>query len=593
MAWKYIDDWTGVIWVPDGTPGSSPLPGGAVDAAMWYNMPTTDNVGNQLPVPSYITNDVGTVTSVNPTAAPSIKEANLVGSLPTLSENVSARYETAIAALRAAGATDADINEMRTIIGAGSGMPAYDWIALFGDRPELLEMWKQASPEGRTALYNQIQTAYTNANAQSDSEFWRDNLMGTLAVAGGALGLNAGLSAISGGALGDVAGLTGGLLSNPAVTPPTSVLDPGLTSSLAEFTTPGVGVLSPEQLAAAGVGGYGDATAAAIASGLSGITAPLPGLGTSVTSPAPGTTTTQAATPPASTTTTPPTATPSGADLGYEVGATPAANAAANAAYPSPDIWTQISEALGGVPGAITSGISSGVNSAVSGLTSGLFGEGGAGNVGSWLPAVIGAIIGGTQGQPAPITTDITPWNASYLNQGQAAAANLLNTNQLNLPAVPNLPVMDDAFVNQAIQAATAPMYYDFATKVMPAIRADFGDAYGSTRQDIAYGLGMDALARNAGNVGAQISSALYPSVFNSQVNAIQWPYQQQAAQAERKFTAPWENVTSAANIFTGASGRGATSNTQMPSTPWWQTAVGGAAATQGAWDKIFGGKQA
>jgi len=207
-----------------------------------------------------------------------------------------------------------------------------------------------------------------------------------------------------------------------------------------------------------------------------------------------------------------------------------------------------------------------------------------------WLPALIGAIIGGTQGDAADLETTQTPWNVDYLNQGQDAALNLMNNNPLNLPDIPNLPTMDDQFIHTAINAATAPMYYDFATKVMPAIRSDFGDAYGSTRQDIAYGLGMDALARNASNVSGQISSALYPQKFKSEVDSILFPYEQATGQAIQKWQAPWTNVTNAANVFTGAAGKGSTTTTPMPDTPWWQTAMGGAITANQLWSDLFGG---
>lgn len=210
---------------------------------------------------------------------------------------------------------------------------------------------------------------------------------------------------------------------------------------------------------------------------------------------------------------------------------------------------------------------------------------GGLGGGNNLLPAILGGLLG-SQTKVDPTTQSSLPWNAGMWAAPQNRALELMNS-QLNLPEVPNLPVAGDQFLQQAIAAAIDPTVRDFQTRIMPGIRTDFNDQYGSTKHQLATGRAAEGLARTTQNTGAQMAQAFYPFMFNTQREAVTWPYEQRAGQAQALFEAPFAALRGTSNTLAQASGGGRTTTTEYPQTPWWQGAAGGALAGANLWDII------
>lgn len=214
-------------------------------------------------------------------------------------------------------------------------------------------------------------------------------------------------------------------------------------------------------------------------------------------------------------------------------------------------------------------------------------------------PAAIGALIGATGNQAGNITK--TPWNAAQFSPVFNAGTNLLANNQLNLPNVPTLPSIDPTLANNTAasnyaDAIVRQMQQSFSDPNGPlaAIRADTvnNQPGGGTRNDLAAGIAASREGLNEGQVRAQIMNAIYPTNLNYNLAAQQgnianqqWQYGNAATAAQAKFQAPLTNLGTVGNVFTGASGSGST--TQLPNTPSWMTAIGGAVAGQGLYNQI------
>lgn len=219
----------------------------------------------------------------------------------------------------------------------------------------------------------------------------------------------------------------------------------------------------------------------------------------------------------------------------------------------------------------------------------------------SLLPAILGAVLGATQNKPAPIEQSTQPWNAEQFGPLMASAQSLAGNNPLQQPGIPALSglpdLATDAHVQAAINAAINPMRHNFFDPggTLSRVRTEFGDQYGSSRHQLATGIAAGRQAEAEGNIGAQIVNALYPinlaynkdRALNADANKM-WTFGQQTSQADKAFTAPWTNLTNLASILTGAAGRGTVSTTALPSSPWWQTALGGAATATDLWSKFF-----
>jgi len=552
-------------------------------------------------------NDVGTVTGYESWASPTIREANPIGNTASLGDSSANRYDAFIANLRAAGGTDADIAEMKAALGN-----SHDWIGSMGEIPDFFSSFPSMSPAQKTAFYAQLAEERRKANEESDNSFWSDNLKGTLMVAGGALGLNAlagagylggstaaaGASAGAGAGASAVAGVEG-IASQVALTAYEGAIAAGATIEVAAMAADvamglvGSGMSVADIVAsavdtatstmatgavdAAGnvIGGGGELTIGAGGVGTTG------GTFTDVINPSgdgdfPGTNDWEFPTdqtPPVNPTTglppVPPGAPPPSGD-GTDIPMDP------NSEIPFPGDSPTDGTPL--PPGFDISDPSTWGNFDFKDLS-------------QWVPALIGAVMGGTQGQPEDKVQTSEPWNAGQLTQVGDAAINRMNDPNatLNLPDIPELPVMDDDFISQAIAAATDPMREGFERRTLPMIRGEFGDSFGGTRHEIAVGNAANDLQKNIGNTGARISSSLYPSVHASKVDAAKFGFEAETGQADANFKSPWTNIINASNVTGNVAGGGRTTTTQMPITPWWQTAVGGAAATQGVWDRIFG----
>jgi hypothetical protein len=215
-------------------------------------------------------------------------------------------------------------------------------------------------------------------------------------------------------------------------------------------------------------------------------------------------------------------------------------------------------------------------------------------------PAAIGAIIGATQNKPAPIQQ--TPWNASYFAPLQNATLETMANNKLQLPTVPGMQqipdLANDTAANAYADSVVKHMQQSFSDIGGPlsAIRSDFtaDQPGGGTRQQLAEGVaaGREGLAENLAR--ANIMNAIYPTNLNYNAQRVQqnnantqWGFGQNTGRETALWQAPWQNLTQAGNIFTGAAGKGQT--TVLPSTPWWQTAAGGALAAQNIWNKANG----
>jgi len=240
----------------------------------------------------------------------------------------------------------------------------------------------------------------------------------------------------------------------------------------------------------------------------------------------------------------------------------------------------------GAFTGLTQSGGGSGIMDTIGKILTGS--GGGGGDIGKWLPAILGGLFGATQNKVDPTTTSSAPWNADQWAAPQAKALELMNS-QLTLPEVPEMPVMDDRFLQTAISAAIDPTVRDFQNRIMPGIRGDFNDQYGSTKHQLATGRAVEGLTRNTQNTGALLSQAFYPQMFQSQRDAIRWPYEQKAAQATAQFNAPFTALTNTANVLSQAGRGGTTQTTQNPQTPWWQSGIGGAISAQNLWNIING----
>lgn len=179
----------------------------------------------------------------------------------------------------------------------------------------------------------------------------------------------------------------------------------------------------------------------------------------------------------------------------------------------------------------------------------------------------------------------------------------LMNNNMLVQPPVPQLPGLPDlanpdaanAYAGNVIQS----MHQNFTDPggTLSNIRSDFGDQYGSSRMGLAEGVAGGRQAQAEGLARSNIMNAIYPTnLAYNQSRALQdiqnrqWQFGQQQGQAQQAFQAPWFNTNNAMNAFTGAGGLGGTASTQLPSTPWWQSALGGGLAAQGLYNKTGGG---
>lgn len=219
-------------------------------------------------------------------------------------------------------------------------------------------------------------------------------------------------------------------------------------------------------------------------------------------------------------------------------------------------------------------------------------------------PAAIGMLVGGLGGNnPAPISQQRLPYNLQYLNAGQDKAMGLMNVNPLVQPQVPQLPGLPDIAntdsANAYADSVIKSMHRGFTDPggTLSNIRGDFGDQYGSSRMAMAEGIAGGRQGEAEGLARNNIMNAIYPTnLAYNQARAMQnianpqWTFGAQQGQAQQAFQAPWFNVNNAMNAFTGAGGLGGTASTQLPSTPWWQSALGGGLAAQGLYNKTGGG---
>jgi len=218
-------------------------------------------------------------------------------------------------------------------------------------------------------------------------------------------------------------------------------------------------------------------------------------------------------------------------------------------------------------------------------------------------PAAIGMLVGGLGGNtPAPILQQRLPYNLQYLNAGQDKAMGLMNNNMLVQPPVPQLPGLPDIANPQAASDyannVVTSMHQNFTDPggTLSNIRSDFGDQFGSSRMGLAEGVAGGRQAQAEGLARSNIMDAIYPTnLAYNQSRALQdiqnrqWQFGQQQGQAQQAFAAPWFNTNNAMNAFTGAGGLGGTASTQLPATPWWQSALGGGLAAQGLYTKTGG----
>lgn len=215
-------------------------------------------------------------------------------------------------------------------------------------------------------------------------------------------------------------------------------------------------------------------------------------------------------------------------------------------------------------------------------------------------PSLIGGLIGATQNQTAPITQ--TPWNSQFFGPLQNQAQTLMQNNPLNLPQVPGMQQIPDNASPEAANAyadsVVGNMNRTFTDPggVLSSIRSDFtaNQPGGGTRQSLAEGVAGGREALNQGLVRSQIMNAIYPTNLNYNAQRVQqnnanqqWQFGQDTGRTTAMWQAPWQNLSQAGNIFTGAAGKGQT--TVLPNTPWWQSGLGGALATQGVVNKIGG----
>lgn len=310
------------------------------------------------------------------------------------------------------------------------------------------------------------------------------------------------------------------------------------------------------------------------------------------------------------------------------------------------------------------------------------------------LAGVAGAIMGATQGQPAPITTTVTPWGPAQAGmeaglkatQDQLAKSGSFSapavpaastyTNPYTAPNAPKLPTYantytapsvtaptsygtayTDQYLRDAITGAIRPLNEQFSNVIMPAIgsSAQGNGQFGSSRQAIAEALAAQKLGQTSGDISSQLmnqfaqsraanilgtntlnsgnitnynqllaaiaqaksqgaatSNALNSSnalsIYGTQAKTAAdsatgesatrtlnsdnlWKnYGAQYKTAADEFTYPWNALTAANNIFSQAGGIARTTNTPLPETPWWQTALAGAGAAYTAAQKLFPG---
>ena len=218
-------------------------------------------------------------------------------------------------------------------------------------------------------------------------------------------------------------------------------------------------------------------------------------------------------------------------------------------------------------------------------------------DLGSTIGAAVGGLTGAMGGNnPAPITQTqtFTPWNAAYWGPLQDKAVNLQGNNTLNLPGIPTLPGMPNIASDEAANTYANNVVKGMQTSFsdiggpLAAIRGDFNAAQpgGGTRQALAEGVAAGREGQAEALARANIMNAIYPVNLNYNAQAAQlananqqWQYGQGVNAATAQFQAPWTNLLNLSNIIAAASGRGGTttSTTTLPSTPAWQTGIGGA----------------
>lgn len=251
-----------------------------------------------------------------------------------------------------------------------------------------------------------------------------------------------------------------------------------------------------------------------------------------------------------------------------------------------------IGGAIGGVAGTtVGNAVGNTVDKTIGAVTGGT-------DLSKYLPALIGGLVGATNNQPAPIQQ--TPWNSQFFGPLQDKATSLMNTNQLQLPEVPQMQgipnTATDQYAKQYADSVVGDMNQSFTDPDGPlaAIRSDFTSDQpgGGTRQSLAEGIAAGRQAKATDLARASIMNSIYPTNLNYNAARVQqdnannqWNFGQNTGRNTALFNAPWQNLTQAGNIFTGAAGKGQT--TVLPETPWWQTGLGGALATQGLFDKI------
>ena len=269
---------------------------------------------------------------------------------------------------------------------------------------------------------------------------------------------------------------------------------------------------------------------------------------------------------------------------------------------------------------------------------------------GSTLATIAGALMGATQGQPADITSSVTPWGPAQagIQTGVKAAEDLLKTGGTFTPptvptapqygntyTAPNVtaptkyaPTLTDQYIQSAITGALKPLNDQYSTVTMPQIGTNsMGNGqFGSSRQAIAEALASNSLQQNSGALSAQLMNQFVQAQaanqlgtnqlnstnttnYNALLEQIQralavgqqssnqlnsdnlWQnYGAQYKGASDSFTLPWNAMTAANNIFQNAGGTGRTMTTPMPETPWWQTAIAGGGAANEMYKKLFPG---
>jgi hypothetical protein len=228
---------------------------------------------------------------------------------------------------------------------------------------------------------------------------------------------------------------------------------------------------------------------------------------------------------------------------------------------------------------------------------------GGTGSSAGALPAIIGALLGATQGQPAPISTTQTPWAPAipYMQNALQGVQTAAGNAHLNLPDVPQITpftgTMSPEYIQQAIEAALSPVTQTLQRQVLPQINANSAGAgaLGGTRQGVAQGLAVSDWEKTAGNIAAgmrqnydvtRAKEAL--DAWTANTNATQQTYQNQVGAATANATFPINTALSFANAANAAGGGGRSTVTPLPTTPWWQTALGGALAADTVANKVF-----